>query len=67
MKILAVEDDPAGSQVLVRAPANFGHEAHAALGYLETNPVFCISDSFGLATEPSRGPDTEFTEKKTNG
>ena len=66
MKILAVEDDPAGSQVLVRAPANFGHEAHAALGYLETNPVFCISDSFGLATEPSRGPDTEFTEERTN-
>jgi len=73
MKILAVEDDPAGSQVLVRAPANFGHKAHAvlanhaALGYLETNPVFCISDFFKLYTEPSRSPDTKFTEETTNG
>ena len=67
MKILAVEDYSAGSQVLVRAPANFGHEAHAALDYLKTNPVFCISDSFGLATEPCRSPDPEFKEERTNG
>lgn len=51
MKILAVEDDPVARQVLVRALTNLGHEVHAvvdghaALEYLETNPVrLVVSD-----------------------